>query len=319
MRIAATLLLAVLPLLVWSALVHRRNRLIVRERQQLRREAEDPCLVYLQAQQRALDGSLTRLLTRLRDSQGGRGNRYDVPWYLILGEENAGKSSFVSRSDQRFALTRTERSSAQRAGADPNLLFDIDWWVGDAAVPIDPPGEYISQPERPVPPADPMPPKPAPDAGQEEAAAEYAPATLKTAESPGLPAGIERRLWRHMIGWLAQNRSRRPLNGVVLLVDMTKLFSQTEKARRDLAFVLRARLPLYVVMSKFDLLDGFEELFAKLPAHEREEVQGFTFTLASVSAFDTWLEELGKAYQCFIEQPRPKPYTPAATSPALRM
>lgn len=108
-------------------------------------------------------------------------------------------------------------------------------------------------------------------------------------------------------------RSRRPLNGAVLLVDMTKLFAQTEKERRDLPFVLRARLtelgselgtrlPLYVVMSKFDLLDGFEELFAKLPARERKEVQGFTFTLASVKDFDTWLEELGEAYQRFIEQ-----------------
>ena len=109
MRIAVTVLLAVLPLLVWSAWVYRRNRSIVREQQRQQREVEDPCMVYLQAQQRALDGSLARL----RDSQGGRGHRYDVPWYLVLGEENAGKSSFVSRSDQRFALTRTERSSTQ--------------------------------------------------------------------------------------------------------------------------------------------------------------------------------------------------------------
>lgn len=311
MRIAVTVLLVVLPLLVWSVWVHRRNRSIMREQQHQRREVEDPCLVYLQAQQRALDGSLARL----RDSQGGRGYRYDVPWYLILGEENAGKSSFVSRSDQRFALTRTERSSTQRVSTDPDLVFDIDWWVGDDAVLIDPPGEFISQPERPVPVPDPLQPQTGPEVGQHEASvpAEAAPAALKPADPPGLPAGIERRLWRHMIGWLAQNRSRRPLNGVVLLVDMTQLFAQTEKERRDLAFVLRARLtelggelgtrlPLYVVMSKFDLLDGFEELFAKLPAREREEVQGFTFTLASVKAFDAWLEELGKAYQRFIEQ-----------------
>ena len=304
-RFAVSVLLVVLPLLVWSALVHRRNRWNVREQQRQRREVEDPCLVYLQAQQRALDGSLTRL----RDSQGGQGHRYDVPWYLILGEENAGKSSFVSRSDQRFALTRTERSSNAPANADPDLVFAIDWWVGDDAVLIDPPGEFISQPERPV-----LPPTTL-EEGRDEvpAAAQAAPVALAPAESSILPAGIERRLWRHMIGWLAHNRSRRPLNGVVLLVDMTKLFAQTEKERRDLAFVLRARLtelgaelgtrlPLYVVMSKFDLLDGFEELFAQLPAREREEVHGFTFTLASVKAVDTWLEELGKAYQRFIEQ-----------------
>ncbi|WP_296230228.1 type VI secretion system membrane subunit TssM [Pseudomonas sp. UBA4617] len=311
-RIAATVLLVVLPLLVWSAWVHRRNRSIMREQQRQRREVEDPCLVYLQAQQRALDGSLARL----RDSQGGRGHRYDVPWYLILGEENAGKSSFVSRSDQRFALTRTERSSTQRTSADPDLVFDIDWWVGDDAVLIDPPGEFISQPERPVPVPDPQPSPATLEDGQDDAPAATetaAPVALKPADPPGLPAGIERRLWRHMIGWLAQNRSRRPLNGVVLLVDMTKLFAQSEKERRDLAFVLRARLtelggelgtrlPLYVVMTKFDLLDGFEELFAKLLAREREEVQGFTFTLASVNDFDSWLEELGEAYQHFIEQ-----------------
>lgn len=111
---------------------------------------------------------------------------------------------------------------------------------------------------------------------------------------------------------VGQNRSRRPLNGVVLLVDMSKLFTRAEKERRDLALVLRARLtelggelgtrlPLYVVMSKFDLLEGFEELFAKLPAREREQVQGFTFTLASVKNFDAWMDELGKAYQRFIE------------------
>lgn len=310
-RIAVTVLLLVLPLLVWSALVHRRHRSIVREQQRQRSEVEDPCLVYLQAQQRALDSSLDRL----RDSQGGRGHRYDVPWYLILGEENTGKSSFVSRSDQRFALAHTEHGSAQRASIDPELVFDVDWWLGDDAVLIDPPGEFISQPERSVLAPATVQPQSEPEEGRDESsvpAEAAAPLALKPADSPGLPVGIERRLWRHLIGWLGQNRSRRPLNGVVLLVDMSKLFTRAEKERRDLALVLRARLtelggelgtrlPLYVVMSKFDLLEGFEELFAKLPAREREQVQGFTFTLASVKNFDAWMDELGKAYQRFIE------------------
>ncbi|KYC20597.1 type VI secretion system membrane subunit TssM [Pseudomonas sp. ABFPK] len=304
-RIAATVLLVMLPLLAWSAWVHRRNRSIVREQKRQRREVEDPCLVYLQAQQRSLDSSLARL----RDSQGGRGHRYDVPWYLILGEQNAGKSSFVSRSDQRFALARTD-GATQRASTDPDLAFGIDWWVGDDAVLIDPPGEFISQPERPA-----RVVKPIKEEGGDNntlpAVQEAALTARAPAEPTGLPASVEQRLWRHMIGWLAQNRSRRPLNGVVLLVDMVNLFGRSAKARRDLAFMLRARLtelggelgtrlPLYVVMSKFDLLDGFEELFAALPAREREEVQGFTFTLGSVKDFDAWLQELEGAYQGFL-------------------
>lgn len=273
-RVAATVMLAVVPLLAWSVLVYRRNRSILLEQQRQQREVQDPCLVYEQAQQRSLDSSLARLL----DNQRGSRQRYEVPWYLILGEENAGKSSFVSRSDQRFALTRTERGASQRVSIDPDLAFGIDWWIGDDAVLIDPPGEFISQPERPMPVAEPSRSAPVSDASSEaettEGAQEPA-ARAEPTEPVGLPAGIERRLWRHMIGWLAQNRSRRPLNGVVLLVDMVKLFGQSAKQRRDLAFVLRARLtelggelgtrlPLYVVMSKFDLLEGFEELFAKL-------------------------------------------------------
>jgi len=312
LRIAATVLLVVMPLVVWSVQVHRRNRSILREQRRQQREVEDPCLVYEQAQQRSLDSSLARLL----DSQSGRRHRYEVPWYLILGEENAGKSSFVSRSDQRFALTRTERSATQRISIDPDLAFGIDWWIGDDAVLIDPPGEFISQPERPVPVTEPVGPPPAndPPSDAETTAVAQEPAPrAEPLEPVGLPAGIERRLWRHMIGWLAHNRSRRPLNGVVLLVDMVKLFGQSAKQRRDLAFVLRARLtelggelgtrlPLYVVMSKFDLLEGFEELFAKLPARDREQVQGFTFTLESVNDFDAWLEELAAAYLSFIER-----------------
>ncbi|MNP32809.1 hypothetical protein D3C76_1260130 [compost metagenome] len=123
----------------------------------------------------------------------------------------------------------------------------------------------------------------------------------------GLPAQAEKRLWQHLLGWLARNRSRQPLNGIVLLVDVVALLEGTPEQRRALAFVLRARLfelsaelgvrlPLYVVLSKFDLLEGFEELFAGLPAAQREEIFGFTFSLDAVHAFDTWLEELAKAY-----------------------
>ena len=71
-------------------------------------------------------------------------------------------------------------------------------------------------------------------------------------------------------------------------------------------------------MSKFDLLDGFEELFAKLPAREREEVQGFTFTLSSVKDFDRWLEELDKAYQHFIKQLEDTLQSASGACPAAR-
>ena len=306
LRLAISVVLLVLPLLAWTWLVHRRQRRLQLEREQQAQRVQDPCLVHLQAQERSLENNLARV----RDNHQGR-SLHQIPWYLVLGEENAGKSSFISRSSQSFALTRTARSGTAQTTSDPDLAFDIDWWIGDEAVLIDPPGEFISQPER-----QPQ-PTPAPVAPTENAAADpeavAEPVVVAQVKQPtGLPAGAEKRLWRHMIDWLARSRSRRPLNGVVLLVDMVSLFERPPNERRNLAYMLRARLnelghelgtrlPLYVVLSKFDLLDGFEELFAKLPASAREEVQGFTFSLESVGDFDAWLGELTVVYDRFVD------------------
>ncbi|MBC3270215.1 type VI secretion system membrane subunit TssM [Pseudomonas sp. SWRI81] len=307
LRLAISVVLIVLPLLVWTWLVHRRQRRLQHERKQQAQRVQDPCLVYLQAQERSLENNLARV----RDNHQGR-SLHQIPWYLVLGEENAGKSSFISRSSQSFALTRTARSSgAAQTASDPDLAFEIDWWIGDEAVLIDPPGEFISQPER-QPPLTPAPAAPTENAAADtDAIAE--PVVVAQVEQPGgLPAGAEKRLWHHMIDWLARSRSRRPLNGVVLVVDMVSLFERPPNERRNLAYLLRARLnelghelgtrlPLYVVLSKFDLLDGFEELFAKLSASAREEVQGFTFSLDAVEDFDAWLQELTVAYDRFVD------------------
>ncbi|WP_223547248.1 type VI secretion system membrane subunit TssM [Pseudomonas sp. A-B-19] len=304
LRLAISVVLVVLPLLVWTWLVHRRQRRLQQERDQQAQRVQDPCLVYLQAQER----SLQKNLARVRDNHQGR-SLHQIPWYLVLGEENAGKSSFISRSSQSFALTRTARSGAARVAADPDLAFDIDWWIGDEAVLIDPPGEFISQPER-QPPSTPAPVAPIEnEAADTETVVE--PMVAPVEQPTGLPVGAEKRLWHHLIDWLARSRSRRPLNGVVLMVDMVSLFERPPNERRNLAYLLRARLnelghelgtrlPLYVVLSKFDLLDGFEELFAKLPASAREEVQGFTFSLDAVEDFDAWLGELAVAYDRFV-------------------
>ncbi|AMN81317.1 type VI secretion system membrane subunit TssM [Pseudomonas azotoformans] len=305
LRLAISVVLVVVPLLVWAGQVHRQLRRLQQARQQQAQQVQDPCLAYLLAQERSLD----RNLARVRDNHQGR-SLHQIPWYLVLGEENAGKSSFISRSSQSFALTRTARSGATQTASDPDLAFDIDWWIGDDAVLIDPPGEFISQPERKPPPT------PAPVVPIDNAAADTKaiadPVDAQVEQPSGLPAGAEQRLWHHLIDWLARSRSRRPLNGVVLLVDMVSLFERPPNERRNLAFLLRARLtelghelgtrlPLYVVLSKFDLLEGFEELFANLPASAREEVQGFTFSLAAVEDFDAWLDELAGAYDRFVE------------------
>lgn len=287
-RVLASLLVLLIPVLLWALLIRHRYRQLRSERQHAEAVAADPCLPYVQAQQRALDKSLASFLGYAQ----GRRSLYQLPWYVVLGEENAGKTRFIARSSQNFALTQLIKPG--RAVQDQQLACPVEWWIGDQALLIDPPGEFISQHE-----------------GERQKHAAPQPAIQARNKSrPELPVGTHARLWSHLLDWLSEYRSRRALNGVVLVVDLVDLLQRSLQQRKELAHVLRnrlyeltrhlgTRLPLYVVLSKVDLLDGFEELFAQLPAAAREDVLGFTFSLDAVADYDAWLDEFAQRFDQF--------------------
>lgn len=298
-RVLSTLVLLMVPMLVWALTLRRRNRNLEADREQTARLQEDPALRFVQAQERALDLSLSALRGNLK----GRNGLYELPWYLVLGQENSGKTSFINRSNQNFSLTGELKAASRRVFGDPDLAYTIDWWMGDEAVLIDPPGELISQIESV--------PEPVEATGPDAPANAGARAAGPAAPRRDLPPGTHGRLWESLVDWLGRSRSRRPLNGVVLMVDMVTLLNQKASDRKALAILLRTRLselgrqlgtrpPLYVVLSKFDLLTGFEPFFARLPRSVREDIFGFTFTLDSVNNYDAWLDELAGRYDGFI-------------------
>ncbi len=279
----ASLALVLVPLLCWMFVLRRRNHRLQAERNQAVAAELDRTLPFVQAQEQALDQALSRFL----HNAGGRRALYRLPWYLVLGDQHAGKTSFIDRTEQNFSLTRIDKVQARGQQAQA-LAYPVSWWVSNDAVIIDPPGVFISQASRAVSPTD------------DTDAAQVPPAT---------PA----RLWQHLLGWLVRNRSQRALNGVLLVVDLPALLHGTPEQRVALAHVLRtrlyelgsqlgSRLPLYVVLTKFDLLDGFDQLYAGLPAGTREKMLGFTFKLDAVGAFDAWLEEYGDHYDRLLSQ-----------------
>lgn len=286
-RVLASVLVLLVPGVFWALLMHRRYRQLHAERQHAEAVAADPCLPYVEAQERALNNSLASLLNHA----GGRRSLYQLPWYVVLGEENAGKTSFITRSSQKFALTRVTKPG--RAAQDEQRAYPVQWWIGDEALLIDPPGEFISQHE-----------------GDEHVAAQPAIQARRKCR-PALPVGTQARLWSHLLHWLTEHRSRRALNGVVLVVNIVDLLQRGPEQRKALAHVLRTRLyelthqlgtrlPLYVVLSKVDLLEGFEELFAQLPAATREAVMGFSFSLDAVADYDAWLDEFAQRFEQFV-------------------
>ncbi|ASA57974.1 type VI secretion protein IcmF [Vibrio gazogenes] len=269
-RIFASVLVFLLAAAVWGFWQWRKLQNYEAEQQKEEIFRQDPVKLMEERQEVELNQVITNMRKSLKNK---RDFLYSSPWYLVLGLENAGKTSLINRSGQNFTLSSVMRASGQRS-ENP---YSFDWWIGDKAVVIDPDGELLTQGNR-----------------DEDNDGE-----------------MERRLWKHFVEWLERTRSRRPLNGIVLALDVSHLATAKASERKAYASILRARLrelmetmsiqlPVYIALTKLDLLYGFEPFFRHYSKAEREEALGFTFQLNPNDDQDAWLQEFENDYLQFM-------------------
>ncbi|QNI01814.1 type VI secretion system membrane subunit TssM [Halomonas sp. SH5A2] len=266
-RLLATLAIVTLVVVIWGVRLARRLRSLNDEREQEEARQQDPVMLQVERQETALNNVLSEITANLG---GGDSSRYRLPWYLVMGVENAGKTSLINRSGQNFALTHVMKASGQST-KQGHLGFD--WWIGDQAVLIDPDGELLTQ----------------------------------GAMEGGEPQALQSRLWDHFVEWLERNRAQRPLDGVVLVLDLARLSHAQVAVRKAYAALLRTRLrelmerhgtrlPVYVTFSKMDLLHGFDDFFRHYSRAARKAPLGFTFTPASMETQGKWEAEFEAEY-----------------------
>ena len=177
--------------------------------------------------------------------RGGPG-LYELPWYVIIGAPGSGKTTALKYSGLKFPLEqRTGRGALRGVGGTRNC----DWWFTEEAVLLDTAGRYTTQDS---------------DA---------------SADSAG---------WAEFLGLLKKYRTRRPLNGVLLAISAHDLMTQGQAGREahvaaarrrlnELNKELRIQLPVYVLVTKCDLLAGFSEYFEDMSQEARAQVFGVTF------------------------------------------
>jgi type VI secretion system protein ImpL len=171
---------------------------------------------------------------------------YDLPWYVIIGAPGSGKTTALLNSGLKFPLEqRVGKGALRGVGGTRNC----DWWFTDEAIFLDTAGRYTTQDS---------------DA---------------TSDSAG---------WREFLALLKKYRARRPVNGVILTMNAKDLIVQGAAAREthveaarsrleELNRELRIQLPVYLMVTKCDLVDGFAEYFDDLTAESRAQVWGVTF------------------------------------------
>ncbi|HSW25337.1 MAG TPA: type VI secretion protein IcmF/TssM N-terminal domain-containing protein, partial [Burkholderiaceae bacterium] len=173
---------------------------------------------------------------------------YELPWYIIIGAPGAGKTTTIVNSGLEFPFAAELGPKALRgAGGTRNC----DWWFTSDAVLIDTAGRYTTQ-----------------DSYRE----------------------ADRAAWLGFLQLLVKHRPRQPINGVILTLSATDLLQPDADKRRVLAREMRERIselhaqlgirfPIYVMVTKCDLLAGFAEFFADFDKDERAQVWGATLPL----------------------------------------
>jgi type VI secretion system protein ImpL len=184
-------------------------------------------------------------MARLKTHRFAKGRLYELPWYLMIGPPGSGKTTALLQSGLRFPLEQAQE--LRGVGGTRNC----DWFFTDEAVLLDTAGRWTTQ-------------------DSDRAADEGA--------------------WLGFLDLLKTRRPREPVNGVIVALPVDDLLSADGAQAGAVARAVRARLaelgarlgiglPVYLLLTKADLIAGFREMFADLDERAREQVWGFTFPL----------------------------------------
>ena len=188
-------------------------------------------------------------LKKTASAQGrsGKSALRDLPWFLVLGNDETGKSTMIRNSGLSFPGSRPGELRTRRKGVGPGR--SAEWWFTNNAVLIEVNGRFVLTEDD----------------------------------------EMIRHDWVGVLETLRKARQAIPINGIVVALSMNDVIKQDSAKLDETARVLRQRLdtavttlrafcPVYLVVTKADLVHGFEEFFDDLEGNARDQVLGATFS-----------------------------------------
>ncbi len=190
-------------------------------------------------------------------------DRYELPFYLLLGEPQSGKSILLQNSDLNFLFGQSRLSGVGGTRG-------CDWWFTQEAVILDLAGRLFTH-----------------EGGAADEAEWEAFLDLLNGFRPMDPAnGIMLVI---------------PCDSLLSdsIETSRKKASQIREALFALSRTLEAKLPIYVILTKGDKIFGFAESVHRLEAEQRKQMFGWSRPIDRLEhPFQS--EELGEAWDGFV-------------------
>ena len=189
---------------------------------------------------REIRKNMTEALALLRRAGHGRNAVYELPWFMVIGRPAVGKTEAIKRSGLGLPV---RKDWVKGVGG----THTSDFFFTNDLIFVDTPGKWVQ------------------DGATDEL----------------------RSYWQTVTKMLRKFRGRRPLDGLMVAVAADDLMTLSKRELSDQAANIREvidllhedlhfRFPVYILITKADLVDGFADFFWGIPAQRRNEVLGWS-------------------------------------------
>ncbi len=165
---------------------------------------------------------------------------YVLPWYMVIGESGSGKTTAITSARLSSPFAEVSRTSGLSG------TKNVDWWFFEQAIILDTAGRYA------IP----------------------------------IDEGRDKEEWQKFLALLIKYRRKEPIHGLIITIAADKLLGapaeeieedgkQIRRRIDELMRVLGTKFPVYVLVTKCDLVQGMTQFCDQLPEKSLDQPMGF--------------------------------------------
>lgn len=217
-------------------------------------------VTYRSSERASIEQSFGKAIKTMNIFIRGKNFKYQLPWFLLIGAEDSGKTTFLNSLLLESPIDE-----------DPILAGHTlcDWRFFNNGIFLDIKGSLIRK--------------------------------------LGFQPQSDEKEWFKVMDLLAQNRPKKPLDGILLFVSVTDFVGPNKKnmveIHQDAEYMysklwqlqntLRIKLPVYIVLTNMDKIDGFKEFVKSMPEENKEDIFGWSSPYAPETVFNaSWVDEM---------------------------